>query len=585
MSDAVDFADRESGVKDRSERKMSPVLLDTSLIVNELRTVRPTWTFTEVATGAVPGRGLSFSVVLHGVAVLVIVMISNSALMRPRSLVVTPLRAPNSQESVLYLPVLGGGSEGGGQIGGGSGEAGKMSSGLRAKSHRGFAYPGPQPMVSNPPGATLGTQTILQPSLDKLPLLHRDLPLPNILRPGPPPVAPPAEKPLVVQAEKLAAPEQPIAAPKLTLPRATENSMPQMLASAPVIPQKPVPRAPEVSDVRGDALNQKPLLVLNAVPPPPQIGAAIPRAEARSLFAIAPAEATIIADPAAGAKIGTDSSSTTGNGDRNDVSKGDALAEASAGGNAKSHTSGSGAGEGGRRGSGVGTGLNPTIVGSGTGRGTTSGSATGSGTLASLGSGAGAGSAPGGGGFRGITIQGGQYGNNTANFHPSTPHHQSSYNMTIVSTAASGGGLPDLGVFENEKVYTVYLDMRANDSDPAPSWILQYSVLQPQANASDTSVSSEAVAGTPTPPYAMLKEVPGLRPDLIQKSVHNLIVACAVMNTAGKLEHISIRQTPDSDLIAPLVEALSTWMFQPAQIDGKPVALKVLLGIRLSPRH
>ena len=39
--------------------------------------------------------------------------------------------------------------------------------------------------------------------------------------------------------------------------------------------------------------------------------------------------------------------------------------------------------------------------------------------------------------------------------------------MTITSTASSGGGLPDVGVFRNEKVYTVYLDMQAGDGDRA----------------------------------------------------------------------------------------------------------------------
>jgi len=48
--------------------------------------------------------------------------------------------------------------------------------------------------------------------------------------------------------------------------------------------------------------------------------------------------------------------------------------------------------------------------------------------------------------------------------------------MTFTSTASSGGGLPDFGVFQNQKVYTVYLDMRASDDDPAPSWTLQYAV-------------------------------------------------------------------------------------------------------------
>ena len=30
------------------------------------------------------------------------------------------------------------------------------------------------------------------------------------------------------------------------------------------------------------------------------------------------------------------------------------------------------------------------------------------------------------------------------------------YGMTVTSTADSGGGLPDLGVFAHEKVYTVF---------------------------------------------------------------------------------------------------------------------------------
>jgi hypothetical protein len=34
-------------------------------------------------------------------------------------------------------------------------------------------------------------------------------------------------------------------------------------------------------------------------------------------------------------------------------------------------------------------------------------------------------------------------------------------------------------------------------------------------------------------------------------------------------------------MTATLTEALKNWAFQPAQIEGKPVALKVLLGVRL----
>ena len=64
-----------------------------------------------------------------------------------------------------------------------------------------------------------------------------------------------------------------------------------------------------------------------------------------------------------------------------------------------------------------------------------------------------------------------------------TPRNQTSYEMTG-TPASSGGGLSDFGVFQNQKVYTVYLDMRATDDDAAPSWTLQYAVLQPTPDPS-----------------------------------------------------------------------------------------------------
>jgi hypothetical protein len=152
--------------------------------------------------------------------------------------------------------------------------------------------------------------------------------------------------------------------------------------------------------------------------------------------------------------------------------------------------------------------------------------------------------------------------------------------MTITSTASSGGGLPDLGVFQNEKVYTVYLDMRDNDEDRTPSWTLQYAVLQPP----QTGDASDRIRGTPTPPYATLKEVPQFSAALASKCAHQWIVASAILNLTGRLEQVTVKQTPDSQVNVPLIEALRNWTFQPAQVDGKPVALKILLGIRLPGR-
>jgi hypothetical protein len=106
---------------------------------------------------------------------------------------------------------------------------------------------------------------------------------------------------------------------------------------------------------------------------------------------------------------------------------------------------------------------------------------------------------PGAGGIPGITISGGRYGNgDPSGMHSTlTPHRQTSYSMTITSTASSGGGLADFGVFHDETIYTVYLDMRENDEDHRASWILQYAVLQPQAGD-----GAERIRGTLTPPYA-----------------------------------------------------------------------------------
>jgi hypothetical protein len=46
-----------------------------------------------------------------------------------------------------------------------------------------------------------------------------------------------------------------------------------------------------------------------------------------------------------------------------------------------------------------------------------------------------------------------------------------------------------------------------------------------------------------------------------------------------------VRQGPGRQLAEPLVEALEHWLFEPGKIDGKPVVLKILLGIRLAASH
>jgi len=569
---------------------MNPVLQKPQLPVQPLRLARrpaPSLTLREVGYGYRPGRSLGLSILAHQLAFLAVLFFGRYVYLQP-TIVVKPQLDLTRSTSVLVLPTLGGGSEGSGQTGGATGSAGALSSGVRARSRRGFAYPGPQPVVSNPPRSTPGIQTILQPSLENLPRLRRYLPLPNIVQPPPAAAdAGHAQPVMVVKSGKLSLrrpAETPIATPKITLPVAPNSNLAELVESKPQLPKRSVPDPIAASEISGVGNNQKALLVLNAVPPPPDVTGKIPWGEARAQFAVSPAEATIIAEPAAGTKAGGLPSMAAGSGGRADLPSGDTVAEIAAGGNGtKNGQAASGTGSGARYGSGQGSGLSSESGAGGNGRGASSGPGLGAGSATARGSGTGAGSAPGGGGFPGMTIQGGRYGNgNTASVASKVDSRRpTSYKMNIVSTASSGGGLPDFGVFQNEKVYTVYLDMRANDEDPAPTWTMQYAVLQPAATG-DGGGSAGRIRGTPTPPYATLKEIPEFTPEVQRKCGRCLIVASAIIDATGKVDQVSVKQSPGSSFVGPLMEALKHWIFEPAQIDGQPVALKILLGIRLA---
>ena len=120
--------------------------------------------------------------------------------------------------------------------------------------------------------------------------------------------------------------------------------------------------------------------------------------------------------------------------------------------------------------------------------------------------------------------------------------------------------------------------MRVSDDDKAPSWTLQYAPLQPPA------VQVGGAQKQPTPPYATLKQVPELTPELAAACAGKMIVIAGILTADGKLEQLSVKKSPDPDVNSIVTEALGNWTFQPSQIDGKPVALKVMMGVRLIPR-
>lgn len=54
-----------------------------------------------------------------------------------------------------------------------------------------------------------------------------------------------------------------------------------------------------------------------------------------------------------------------------------------------------------------------------------------------------------------------------------------------------------------------------------------------------------------------------------------------VVDAQGKPVEFSIKSTPDDVLATAVVKAVKQWRFLPAEVDGKPVATKVALPVRI----
>jgi len=155
---------------------------------------------------------------------------------------------------------------------------------------------------------------------------------------------------------------------------------------------------------------------------------------------------------------------------------------------------------------------------------------------------------------------------------------QTSYGVFVVSTESSGGGLPTFGVFSNEQVYTAYLDMRQSASESAPSWTVEFAVAREATPSAAVDVSPNRGLVLPFP---VIKKKPVFPIELVRRHLSKLIIVYAIINVEGKMEQLTVKDTPDPVLSAPVIEALSEWVFKPAALNGVSVPVKVLLGIPL----
>jgi TonB family protein len=156
--------------------------------------------------------------------------------------------------------------------------------------------------------------------------------------------------------------------------------------------------------------------------------------------------------------------------------------------------------------------------------------------------------------------------------------------LTVTATASSGGGLRDYGIFRNEAVFTVYMEM-THSPHPAPSWTLQYALLR-QGNANSSSISLGAGAvrmnGQLLPPFPRNKVQPEFPPEIVAKNLGRIMVVYGEITSEGKVERLRIIQSPNPLLNQAALEAVSKWTFRPAEMNGQPAAVKALFGIPLS---
>jgi TonB-like protein len=409
-------------------------------------------------------------------------------------------------------------------------------------------YAGPQEIISDFPHATNRVQTIRRPDLVSPPELKFPLRLQSaVILPAP---AAPRFAPRRIEVQI------PIPAATVELPKLV--SVPEPVSA---IPSEPASAQPAVQPtalsspvVELEATPRKAVIVVNAVSIAPDPSIQIPDAQLSGNFVVGPSLGTV--SPAKSSAGDGKSAETTPA--KNSASTSPSYKGASAGIDKGTGTSGSpsaGAGRGSIAATGPNIGIAP---GNGTGsRGGTSGP--GSGTSASSGKGntsSGAG---------GISISGGSPGR-IGTSASRTVQPSRSYGITIISGGSSGGAGRDMGVFDrSETVFSVAIPM--GDAGGGPDWPMQYALK----NHASSGV------GLLVPPFAQ-KKIAAAMARAQGAGEQGPIFITGIIDETGKLQ--SLRSIRTQDVRSqPAIHALQQWEFLPAQLDGRPVASKVLIGV------
>ena len=413
-------------------------------------------------------------------------------------------------------------------------------------------YAGPQMIVSDPPDSIKGVQTVRRPDLVALPKMPYPLRLPSMVvlphRAIRAPVTPRFEQPALSNPEVLSPfrtiePPVPPPAPPLGMQKLSLAPPKPVLPKTKVLsePSVPMPAASMDSDVSV----RKAVAIINAVSVPPVPDPVIPEAELASRFVVGPSrEAKSVAETApkaAGGNLAVAGASNTGeNLPHASVENGTGTRVEAGDGNAGVASTESSSSAGPRPGSGAG---------------------------------AASAVAAGNKGLPGISISGGTPGS-SGRAGTTSPIPHGTYALTIISGGNSGGASRDLGVFSrSDTVYTVYIPM--TDAGGGPDWPMQYALMSP---AQARNGSSNGLLAPP----AVLKKSPATAPKTGLAANSGPVFVTGIIDETGKLGALRAIRALDGRTQSAL-SALAQWEFLAAQLGGKPVACKVLIGVSVLP--
>ncbi|HET8891654.1 MAG TPA: energy transducer TonB [Candidatus Angelobacter sp.] len=419
-------------------------------------------------------------------------------------------------------------------------------------------YAGPQEIVSYFPHAVNRVQSIRRPDLVSPPNLKFPLRLKSmVMLPSQPvPVLAPAPR---EEARQL--PPRPIARNiEIPIPEPTVE-LPK-LVSVPAVPAEDAPPKPQVSpqpsaasiSVAVETLPQrKSVIVVNAVSVASDPAVQVPDAQLAGNFVVGPSLDTTAPVKSAASGTGRFAEVIAPKSGPSTPNKGSgAGAEVGSGAGSTSNRA-PGAGNGNRESTARGTASSPgTGAGGGVpGRGNGNGSASGRGTNS--------------GGSGGISISGGIPGRSGAPVDRALPMNRS-YGLTIISGGSSGGAGRDMGVFDrSETVFSVAIPMA--DAGGGMDWPMQYAMLN----------HAQPGAGLLVPPFAQKKVAATIARSQTAGEQGPVFIS-GVIDETGKLQ--ALRSLRAQDLRSQLaIQALQQWQFLPAQLDGRPVASKVLIGV------